>query len=118
MMEEILEGKVGFTPVYGNTLMGVAPSLPVGAHNGYSVTYYPPMPRAVIRVLGENDQPVAYGTRGRVELTTLTHEFFVPRVLERDSAIRCPPSESYPWDGVADVQPLAQAGQAVIEGVY
>jgi phenylacetate-coenzyme A ligase PaaK-like adenylate-forming protein len=118
MMEEVLEGQVAFAPVYGNTLMGVAPSLPVGPHNGYSVHYYPPMPRAVIRVLGEDGEPVEYGVRGRVELTTMTSEFFMPRVLERDSAVRCPPCEQYPWDGVADVQPIQQAGRSVNEGVY
>jgi len=118
LMEEVLEGEIGFSPVYGNTLMGVAPSLPVGPENGYSVTYYPPAPRAVIRVLGEDDQPVAYGERGRVELTTLTDELFIPRVLERDTAIRREPAGAYPWDGVADVQPVVQAGGKIIEGVY
>jgi len=118
MVEEVLEGRVGFSPVYGNTLMGVAPSRPVGAHNGYVVQYHPPIPKAVVRVLGDDDQPVPYGTRGRVELSTLTPELFMPRLLERDSAVRCPPCERYPWDGVGDVQPLEQAGQAVNEGVY
>jgi len=118
MLEEVLEGRVGFAPVHGHTLMGVAPSLPVGGDHGFVVQYYPPVPRAVVRVLGDDDQPVAYGSRGRVELTTMTSELFIPRVLERDSAIRCAPCECYPWDGVADVQPLEQAGQAVNEGVY
>ena len=118
LMEEVLESQVGFTPVYGNTLMGVAPSVPVGAHNGFVITYYPPQPRAVVRVLDDSGEVVPYGDRGRVELTTLTEETFLPRVLERDSAIRRPPDDQYAWDGVADVQPLAQAGKAVIEGVY
>jgi hypothetical protein len=118
LMEEVLEGAIGFSPVYGNTLMGVAPSVPVGPENGYLVTYFPPMPRAMIRILGEDDQPVAYGERGRIELTTLTEEFFIPRLLERDTAIRWQPVAAYPWDGVADVRPLVQAGREIIEGVY
>ncbi len=118
LMEEILESKVGFTPVYGNTLMGVAPSVPVGPQQGFVISYYPPQPRAVVRVLGDDHEVVPYDERGRVELTTLTEETFLPRVLERDSAIRRRPHERYPWDGVADVQPLVQAGKAIIEGVY
>jgi phenylacetate-coenzyme A ligase PaaK-like adenylate-forming protein len=118
LMEEVLEGEVGFTPVYGNTLMGVAPSVPVGPENGFSVTYYPPAPRAVVRILGEDDELVAYGERGRVELTTLTKELFIPCALERDTAIRREPVEAYPWDGVADVQPVVEEGRTIIEGVY
>jgi len=118
MMEEVLGDPIAFVPVYGNTLMGVAPSVPVGPHNGYTVTYYPPLPRAIVRVLDDDDTLVEFGTRGRVELTTLTPELFLPRVLERDSAIRCAPCERYPWDGVADVQPLQPAGKVVHEGVY
>lgn len=118
LMEEVLEGEIGFTPVYGNTLMGVAPSVAVGPENGYSVTYYPPRPRAVVQILGEDDEPVPYGERGRVELTTLTEELFLPRLLERDTAIRREPVAAYPWDGVADVQPVVEGGRKIIEGVY
>ncbi|MGI9244508.1 MAG: hypothetical protein ACR2RV_27150, partial [Verrucomicrobiales bacterium] len=59
-----------------------------------------------------------YGEYGRVELTTLTKEFFMPRFLERDEAIRRKPHELYPWDGVGDVRPFGALTKKVIEGVY
>ena len=61
---------------------------------------------------------VDYGETGRVRLTTLTKEFFVPRFLERDSAEREPPCAKYPWDGVRNVRPFAKLGTVVVEGVY
>ena len=61
---------------------------------------------------------VAYGSRGRVELTTLTKELFLPRFLERDDAIRRPPCALYAWDGAGEVKPFQEAGQRIIEGVY
>ena len=36
------------------------------------------------------------GETGRVKLTTLTKEFFMPRFLERDEGERQPPYEKYP----------------------
>jgi hypothetical protein len=51
-------------------------------------------------------------------LTTLTKEFFMPRFLERDEAIRREPCERYPWDGVGDVRPFGAMVKKVIEGVY
>ena len=59
-----------------------------------------------------------YGEQGRVRLTTLTREFFMPRFLERDEAIRLPPCEAYPWDGVGDVRPFSGFATPIVEGVY
>lgn len=120
LMEEVLENEIAFIPIYGNTLMGLAQSLPVRAEDNYSITYYPPQPRAVIRVIDPKNtqQVVDYGQWGRVELTTLTKEFFMPRFLERDEAIRKPPCEQFPFDGVADVRPFGASEKKVIEGVY
>ena len=42
------------------------------------------------------DEVVEYGQTGRVLLTTLTKEFFVPRFPERDEGEREPPYEKYP----------------------
>ncbi len=61
---------------------------------------------------------VEYGNTGRVRLTTLTREFFMPRFLERDEAEREPPCARYPWDGVRNVRPFPRFGTAVVEGVY
>ncbi len=59
-----------------------------------------------------------YSDYGRVELTTLIKEFFMPRFLERDEAIRRPQSQQYPWDGVGDVRSFGSQTSTVIEGVY
>jgi hypothetical protein len=61
-------------------------------------------------------QIVGYGETGRVRLTTLTKEFFMPRFLERDECE--PPFEKYPWDGVRNVRPFRKFQTSVVEGVY
>jgi phenylacetate-coenzyme A ligase PaaK-like adenylate-forming protein len=117
--EEFLDG-VYMTPTYGNTLMGLAASrLPTPAE-GYKITYYAPQPRAVIEVVDfqDSDRIVDYGKTGRVKLTTLTREFFVPGFLERDEGEREPPYEKYPWDGVSGVRPFHELAEATTVGVY
>ncbi len=120
LVEEVLERRVAFVPTYGNTLMGLAACDPLTPEARFSITYHAPQPRAVLRVV-DPDQPtreVAYGEWGRVELTTLTKELFLPRFLERDEAVRRPPSERYPWDGVGDVRPYRADAATIVEGVY
>ena len=111
-VEELLGGPpevsgVYMTPTYGNTLMGLACGKPVTAEEKYKITYYAPQPRAVTEVVQFDDpsQVVGYGETGRVKLTTLTKEFFVPGFLERDEGEREPPYETFPWDGVSGVRP-------------
>lgn len=118
-VEELLDG-VYFAPTYGNTMMGLAVHKPFVPEDNYAVIYYPPAPRAMLEVV-EPDQPdrlVAYGETGRVRLSTLTKEFFMPRLLERDEAEREPPCEPYPWDGVRNVRPFSRFEGSVVEGVY
>ena len=117
--EELL-GSVYLTPTYGNTLMGLAASGPSGPENGYKITYYAPQPRAVMQLVDfdDNSRVVDYGETGRVMLTTLTREFFLPRFLERDEAEREPPSEAYPWDGVSGLRPYSRFAAATTVGVY
>ena len=120
-VEELLDGgKVYMTPTYGNTLMGLACSKPVGPHDGYKISYYAPQPRAVIQVVDFDDynKLVDYGQSGRVMLTTLTKEFFMPRFPERDEGEREPPYEKYPWDGVSGVKPFREIAAATTVGVY
>jgi len=119
IIEEVLEGKVNFAPTYGNTLMGLAISRRLKPGE-FSLTYHAPQPRAVLRVVDPEDpeREVGYGEYGRVELTTMTREFFMPRFLERDEAIRREPCDEFPWDGVGDVRPFRSGTQQVIEGVY
>ena len=120
IVEELLEGRIGFYPTYGNTLMGLAASVPLQPEDNFSVTYYSPQPRAVLRVVKPDAtaEVVNYGEFGRVELTTLTKEFFMPRFLERDEAIRRAPRPPYAWDGVGDVRPFGAMTANIVEGVY
>jgi hypothetical protein len=117
--EELLDGAY-MTPTYGNTLMGLAASAPSGPHNNYKISYYAPQPRAVIEVVDFDapDRVVEYGQTGRVKLTTLTKEFFMPGFLERDEGEREPPYERYPWDGVSGVRPFRGFAATTTVGVY
>ena len=78
LQEEVCEGgKIGFVPTYGNTLMGLARHHPFGPENDYSIAYYAPQPRAVLRVIDTGSgKPVEYNHWGRVELTTLNQGIF------------------------------------------
>jgi hypothetical protein len=119
--EEMLDnGAVYMTPTYGNTLMGLACSKPIGPHDGFKITYYAPQPRAVIQVVQFDDynKLVEYGQTGRVLLTTLTKEFFVPRFAERDEGERELPYVKYPWDGVSGVRPFREFAATTTVGVY
>jgi len=118
-VEELLDG-IYFAPTYGNTLMGLAVHKPFDPADNYAVIYYPPAPRAMIDVVDPEapTRVVPYGATGRVRLTTLTREFFMPRFLERDEAEREPPTKKYPWDGVRNVRPFKELGATVVEGVY
>jgi hypothetical protein len=118
-VEELLEGAY-FAATYGNTLMGLAVHKPRDPKDNYAIIYYPPMPRAMVEVVDpdEPDRVVEYGKTGRVRLTTLTKEFFMPRFLERDEAEREPPCDMYPWDGVRNVRPFSRFQSSVVEGVY
>jgi phenylacetate-coenzyme A ligase PaaK-like adenylate-forming protein len=120
IVEEVLENRIGFYPTYGNTLMGLAASVPLRPEDKYSITYYAPQPRAVLRVVNpdQTEQMKNYGEWGRVELTTLTKEFFMPRFLERDEALRREPRAPYAWDGVAEVRPFGAMEKNIVEGVY
>ena len=117
--EELVPG-IDFVPTYGNTLMGLACCKPFDPADDYVITYYPPQPRAVIDLVDPNDptRRVDYGQTGRVMLSTLTKEFFMPRFLERDEAERAAPIDLYPWDGVQNLRLLTQLQESVVVGVY
>lgn len=124
-VEELLGGPaevsgVYMTPTYGNTLMGLACSKPVTAADQYKISYFAPQPRAAVEVVSFDDpqQLVSYGETGRVRLTTLTKEFFVPGFLERDEGEREPPCVQYPWDGVSGVRPYRGVAAQTTVGVY
>ena len=117
--EELLDGAY-MTPTYGNTMMGLAPSAPSGPENNYKISYYAPQPRAVIEVVDFDDsnRVVDYGKTGRIKVTTLTKEFFMPGFLERDEGEREPPCDLYPWDGVSGVRPFHGFASTTTVGVY
>ncbi|GAA4427003.1 hypothetical protein [Bremerella cremea] len=114
------ESGIYMTPTYGNTLMGLACSKPVTPDDGYKISYYAPQPRAVTEVVSFDDpnEPVPYGDTGRVKLTTLTKEFFVPGFLERDEGEREMPYMQYPWEGVSGVRPFHGFASSTTVGVY
>ncbi|MEO1992729.1 MAG: hypothetical protein ABGW78_12395 [Pirellulales bacterium] len=118
-VEELLDGTF-MTPTYGNTLMGLAASRPVIPEDGYTIAYYSPQPRAVIEVVDFDnpDEVVPYGGTGRVRLTTLTQETFIPGFLERDEGERELPYSKYPWDGISGVRPFHALATSTTVGVY
>jgi phenylacetate-coenzyme A ligase PaaK-like adenylate-forming protein len=119
-IEELLGPGVYIAPTYGNTLMGLAASDMPTAEESYKITYYAPQPRAVVQVVDfdNNDKVVDFGQTGRVMLTTLTRELFVPRFLERDEGERERPNAKYPWDGVSGVRPFRAFAATTTVGVY
>ena len=66
----------------------------------------------------DHNQVVGYGETGRVKLTTLTKEFFVPGFLERDEGEREAPFSTFPWDGVSGVKPYRGFASTTTVGVY
>jgi hypothetical protein len=119
-IEEVLGPGVYIAPTYGNTLMGLAASEMPTKADKYKIAYYPPQPRAVVQVVDFDDynKVVEYGHEGRVKLTTLTKEFFVPSFMERDEGVRERPSARYPWDGVSGVKPFRAFAASTTVGVY
>jgi hypothetical protein len=119
-VEELLGPDIYFAPTYGNTLMGLAVHKKPEPEDNWAIIYYPPHPRAVLRVVNPDnaDEVVPYGATGRVCLTTLTKETFIPRFLERDECEREAPCDQFPFDGVRNVRPFSQLGTSVTVGVY
>ncbi len=118
-IEELLGPGIYIAPTYGNTLMGLA-AAEMPKPPDYKIAYYAPEPRAVVQVVDFDDynKVVGYGQEGRVMLTTLTKELFVPRFMERDEGVREQPSEKYPWDGVSGVKPFRAFAATTTVGVY
>jgi phenylacetate-coenzyme A ligase PaaK-like adenylate-forming protein len=118
-MDELLDG-VFMTPTYGNTLMGLACGKPFDPADNYKITYFAPQPRAAIEVVEFKDynQLVGYGQTGRVKLTTLTRETFIPGFMERDEGERELPFDKFPWDGISGTRPFHEFAKSTTVGVY
>ncbi|MGH7955555.1 MAG: hypothetical protein ACREH8_00920 [Opitutaceae bacterium] len=120
-VEELLGPKVYLAACYGNTLMGLARARTLRPENQFKIIYHAPQPRAVIQLVDVDDNEKVithHGQTGRVMITTLTKEFFVPRFLERDEAELEPPSPEFPWDGVSGVRPYRVFAATTTVGVY
>jgi phenylacetate-coenzyme A ligase PaaK-like adenylate-forming protein len=120
-VEELLGPEVYLAACYGNTLMGLARARTLQPEHQYKIMYYAPQPRAVIQLVDvdDNEKPVTgIGQTGRVMLTTLTKEFFVPRFFERDEAELEPPCPEFPWNGVSGVRPYRAFAATTTVGVY
>lgn len=117
--DELLDG-VFMTPTYGNTLMGLACGKPFDPADNYKISYYAPQPRAAIEVVDFNDynKLVEYGQTGRVKLTTLTKETFIPGFMERDEGERERPFDKFPWDGISGTRPFHVFAKTTTVGVY
>ena len=87
------------TPTYGNTLMGLAAERAERAAQQLQdrlLRAAAARRRSRWSTSTIPNQVVGYGETGRVKLTTLTKEFFMPGFLERDEGEREPPCEKYP----------------------
>jgi hypothetical protein len=102
---------------YGNTF-GNAAGLPA-EQDGELLPYLPNYPQVTMAVVDKADwsRTVEPGAVGRVRLTVLHDDLFLPNVLERDQAVRYDTGDRWPCDGVANVRPL-QITSAAPEGLY
>ncbi|MFJ8650344.1 hypothetical protein ACIRNI_30095 [Streptomyces sp. NPDC093546] len=129
LREEHLRG-VQWIDTYGNTLVGHAlqadrlgdgPGEPGGPGEPLGHSYHLPPPFAVMEVVDPADpwRVLPVGERGRVRVTTLLEDLFLPNLLERDSAVRTGPHPWFPWDGVRAVQPFQDdETEETYQGVY
>jgi len=105
--------------MYGNTLMGGAVlGTPVPGED--EVVYYPMEPMVKLDVVDPEhpERTVGIGQTGRVLLTVLSEERFLPRMLERDQAERWRRHPVLGCEGLANVRALALQQNAMAEGVY
>lgn len=116
-------------PGYGNTLFGAA--LELSPSPDGSVSYYPPGPRLILKVIPKNGlsdeqriaKEVAFGEKGQIMFHRLDKCFFIPNMVERDEAERVPPDREWKkWgfclDGVKDPGPLSGPGSVLAGGLY
>ncbi|MFI1169808.1 arylcarboxylate reductase [Streptomyces sp. NPDC020801] len=102
---------------YGNTF-GSGAGLPA-VDDGRILPYVPNYPHVTMTVTDKEDwtRTVGYGALGRVKLTVLHEDLFLPNILERDQALRYDTAGDWPCDGVANVRPL-QMSRSAPEGIY
>ncbi|MFE7563335.1 arylcarboxylate reductase [Kitasatospora sp. NPDC057500] len=103
--------------MYGNTFGNTIP-LPV-VNDGELMPHLSAYPHVTHAVVDQEDwtSVVEYGQVGRVRLTVLHEDLFLPNILERDAAVRHDTGGSWPFDAVANVHPL-QTLRETPEGIY
>lgn len=122
-LQEEIFCDVSIMGIYGNSLMGIAPQVP-HHQTKYASVFHSFYPYSIAEVVHVHDcnKPVDYYEKGQVKVTLLTKEMFMPNNLERDEAVRIPPStlveQVLPLDCVAAVKPITNKDNAIIEGVY
>jgi hypothetical protein len=112
---------IAFVGEYGNTLMGVAQEpahLRSPGERDYRLDYAPCYPYFVPEVIDDTGERVDYGERGRVRLTVLNEEFFIPLLYERDEATRVRGLAPLNWDWIRDPGPPTEETDTATEGVY
>ncbi|HEX4359155.1 MAG TPA: hypothetical protein VH141_16620 [Pseudonocardia sp.] len=112
---EAVDGPVGLS--YGNTF-GSSAGLPP-EDDGATMPYVPNYPQVTTTVVDPDDwrTVLPVGARGRVRLTILHDDLFLPNLLERDQATCWNPPGRWPSPGVANVAPLHISRNAP-EGLY
>jgi hypothetical protein len=121
LLEQEIFPDAAVVGLYGNSLMGIAPQRPRLIDDEQPCVFQPFHPYALVEVVdpGDPGRVVDFGQRGRVRLSLLTADLFLPNVMERDGAIRVAPTADFPWTGVSAIGPLqAAGGPAIVEGVY
>ncbi|MFY1623373.1 hypothetical protein ACN261_28365 [Micromonospora sp. WMMD723] len=118
-VEEVFFPDTTIVGIYGNTLMGVAPQRPRLPDDRHLCVFEPYAEAVWIDVVDDAGAVVDYGQRGRVRLSLVSDEMFLPNVIERDTAVRVEPVGDATVDGLAEVGTVAEVGDVrVIEGVY
>jgi hypothetical protein len=105
---------------YGNTMMGVAPQRPRRDGDSAPCIFRPFYPYSLVEIVDQNGtaKPVPEGVEGRVRITTMTRDLFVPPTLERDVATRRTPIGHPTGIELSGVRPGESGSQAIVEGVY
>lgn len=116
--EELFPGAT-VAGAYGNTMMGIAPQRPQRPGDPARCIFRPFYPYTVVEVVDPTEPAslVSDNSAGRVKITTLTRELFMPPTLERDTATRRVAVDGYPGIELSDVKPREQES-TIIEGVY
>jgi hypothetical protein len=120
IVEEVLEGRIGFLSHLRQHAHGPGRQRAPDPEDQFSITYYAPQPRAVLRVVRPQKTTELTGLR---PMGPRRVDHPDPRVLHaalsRTRRGHPPPAAPpYAWDGVAEVRPFGAMEKQIVEGVY